>query len=108
MQVPAREPATRSPFGDVVILLFLFAQAADGALTYLGVHTMGLGIEANPLLVALMVSIGAAPALLSAKVFAAVLGISLHIIGVHRVVACLTAFYMGGAVLPWIGVFITH
>jgi hypothetical protein len=106
--VPAREPSTHSPFGDAVILLFLLVQAADGAFTYLGVHTMGLGIEANPLLVTLMVSIGAAPALLSAKVFAALLGISLHLIGVHRVVASLTAIYAGGAILPWIGIFISH
>lgn len=96
----------RQRFGNVSILLFLLAQAADGALTYLGVRTLGLGIEGNPLLLTLMVTIGAAPALLGAKFMAAMLGISLHLIGVHRIVAALTAFYVFGAVLPWMGIFV--
>ena len=98
----ARTP--HSLFGDAVIVMFLLAQAADGALTYVGINIHGLGAEANPLLLSLMVTIGAAPAVLSAKVLASVLGMSLHLLGVHRVVAMLTAIYLGGAVLPWMGV----
>jgi hypothetical protein len=34
---------------------------------------------------------------------AAGLGISLHLVGVHRILAILTGIYMVGAVLPWMG-----
>lgn len=98
----------RRHYGNLSILLFLLAQGADGALTYFGVRTLGLGMEGNPLLLALMVTIGAAPTVFGAKVMAAMLGISLHLIGVHRIVAALTAFYVFGAVLPWMGVFVTR
>jgi hypothetical protein len=96
--------AARGTFGNLAILAFLLMQAADGALTYVGVATHGLGAEANPLLVALMVSVGAVPALLSAKTLAAILGVFLHLLGVHRIVAVLTAVYLGGAVMPWLSV----
>lgn len=105
MTAVVRPRTRRHRFGNVSILLFLLAQAADGALTYLGVRTLGLGMEGNPLLLTLMVTIGAAPALFGAKFMAAMLCISLHLIGVHRIVAALTAFYVFGAVLPWMGIF---
>ena len=35
-------------FGDLAVLVFVIVQCLDGALTYLGVHTWGMGIEANP------------------------------------------------------------
>ncbi len=98
----------RGTFGNLAILAFLLMQAADGALTYVGVAMHGLGAEANPLLLGLMVSIGAAPALLSAKVLAAGLGMFLHLLGVHRIVAALTAVYLGGAVMPWLSVLGLH
>jgi hypothetical protein len=100
--------AARTTFGNLAILAFLLMQAADGALTYVGVATHGLGAEANPLLVGLMVSVGAVPALLSAKALAAALGMFLHLLGVHRVVALLTAVYLGGAIMPWLSVLGTH
>ena len=40
----------RDIFGDVALLVFLIAQASDGVLTYVGVSTYGLHIEANPLI----------------------------------------------------------
>ena len=39
----------RDVFGDVALLVFLIAQASDGVLTYVGVSTYGMRIEANPL-----------------------------------------------------------
>jgi len=96
--------AARGTFGNLAILAFLLMQAADGALTYVGVAMHGIGAEANPLLLGLMVSVGAVPALLSAKTLAAVLGMFLHLLGVHRIVALLTAVYFGGAVMPWLSV----
>ena len=99
-----RQPfASQSNFGDAVIVLFLLAQAADGVMTYVGVTTMGLHIEANPLLVTLMGSVGLGAGVTAAKLVAAGLGISLHLVGVHRIVAALTAIYLMGAVVPWAG-----
>ena len=99
---------THSPFGNAAIMLFLVVQAADGAFTYIGVNMLGLGVEANPLLVTLMVTLGAVPALVGAKALAAGLGIALHLLGVHRIVAALTAIYAAGAVIPWMGLLFAH
>ena len=94
---------THSRFGDAVIVLFLCAQAADGVMTYAGVTTLGVHIEANPLLASLMVMFGQGAAVVGAKLVAAGLGISLHLVGVHRILAILTGIYMVAAVLPWAG-----
>jgi hypothetical protein len=98
-----QETAEGSRFGDVVIVLFLLVQAADGVMTYVGVTTLGLRVEANPLLATLMAVFGRGAALTGAKVVASGLGITLHLIGVHRLLAALTAVYVVGAVLPWAG-----
>jgi hypothetical protein len=94
-------------FGDTVIVLFLLAQAADGVMTYVGVATMGLAIEANPLLATLMAYAGHGAGVTIAKAVAAGLGISLHLLGVHRIIAVLTVIYMLGAVVPWAGLLLT-
>ena len=91
----------RSLFGDVVLVVFLLAQCFDGVFTYVGVTTYGIGVEANPLIVALMGQLGHGTALISAKVVAAVLGIGLHLREVHGAVALLSAFYLAAAILPW-------
>ena len=102
-------PSSISPsaFGNAVIVLFLLAQAADGVMTYVGVTTMGLHIEANPLLATLMATMGQGAAVMLAKVLAGVLGSSLHMVGVHRIIAVLTAIYMVGAVVPWASLLLT-
>jgi hypothetical protein len=89
-------------FGNVVILLFLLAQAADGVLTYLGVQAFGRSIEANPMLAWLMHVVGDGPALAAAKLVAASLGATLHVLTVHRLVAALAGFYLLAAVGPWL------
>ena len=90
-----------SLFGDVVLVTFLLMQVLDGTLTYVGVTTFGMGIEANPLLASLMMHLGHGPALMAAKSVAALLGIGLHLRGTHLAVAILAAFYITAAVLPW-------
>jgi uncharacterized membrane protein len=95
--------ASRSRFGDVAIVVFLLAQAADGVMTYVGVATSGASIEANPLLQALMTSFGSGSVLLGAKLMAAGLGVGLHLAGVHRLVAMLSGIYFIFAVVPWAG-----
>jgi hypothetical protein len=97
----------RSRFGDVALVVFLLAQAADGVLTYVGVRTYGLHMEGNPLLVWLMASMGQGLALAMAKSTAGVFGIALHLTSVHRVVALLALFYVAVAILPWLGILYT-
>jgi uncharacterized membrane protein len=98
-----RTVAGRSRFGDAVIVLFLLAQAADGVMTYVGVTTFGVHLEANPLLASLMNMFGQGAAVAGAKLVASGLGISLHLVGVHRILAILTGVYLIAAVLPWAG-----
>jgi hypothetical protein len=94
-------PPRPSRFGDVALVLFLLAQCFDGILTYVGVTTFGVGIEANPLLSGLMLRFGEGTALLGAKLVASALGIALHLRQVHTAVALLTLFYVAAAIVPW-------
>lgn len=94
----------RSRFGDLAVILFLLAQAADGALTYVGVRHLGLAVEANPLIAWLIASFGEVGALAGAKLVAGGFGIALHLSAVHKVVAGLTLFYVVVAVFPWIAI----
>lgn len=92
----------RHMFGDVALVLFLLAQAADGTLTYVGVSMYGPHIEGNPLIAWLMGAIGEGPGLATAKLTAGVFGIALHMSAVHKAVALLALFYVAVAIVPWI------
>ena len=94
----------RSLFGDVALLVFLLAQASDGVLTYVGVMTYGVTMEANPLIGWLMGTIGQAAGLATAKVAAGFFGIALHLSAVHKAVALLAFFYLAVAVVPWVAI----
>jgi hypothetical protein len=96
--------ATGRLFGDIAVVVFLLAQASDGVLTYVGVATYGLEMEANPLITWLMVALGQGPGLAAAKVTAGLFGIILHLTGVHRAVAALAGFYIVVAIIPWMAV----
>ena len=91
----------RSRFGDVMMVVFLITQCLDGLFTYIGVHELGLGMEANPLIAGLIGHFGATGALLGAKIVACVLGMALHLRQVHGAVALLAGFYLAVAILPW-------
>jgi hypothetical protein len=95
-------PPRPSRFGDVVLVVFLLSQVFDGAFTYMGVMTFGTGVEANPLITALMAHLGHGTALMVAKGVAGALGIGLHLRGTHAAVALLATFYVTAAVLPWV------
>jgi hypothetical protein len=97
----------RDLFGDVAMLVFVMVQALDGALTYLGVHTWGPAIEANPLVSSAVSLAGVGGGLLVAKLFAVTLGILLHLRRAHAVIAALTAFYIAVAIVPWALLFLT-
>jgi hypothetical protein len=92
----------RTTFGDVALLGFLVAQACDGVFTYVGMATIGPGVEGNPLISSLMVQLGGGAALVGAKLIAGSLGIVLHLSGVHRIVAALACLYFAAAVVPWV------
>ena len=88
-------------FGDLALVAFLLAQCLDGVFTYVGVLAFGIGIEANPVVAGLMTHLGHGPGLLSAKMLAALLGITLHLRQVHHAVAVLAGVYVGAAIAPW-------
>jgi len=88
-------------FGNLVVVAFLAVQACDGILTYIGLSTFGPHMEGNPLLASVMVAFGVGPGLAGAKLVAGVFGILLHLSGVHRLIAVLTAVYVALAVVPW-------
>jgi hypothetical protein len=99
---PRAIPSTRA--GNVTWIAFVLAQVSDGALTYVGISTFGPSIEANPLLAWLIVATGLGSAILGAKAFALGCGTLLHLQGLHRSLAVLTAVYAGVAVGQWIAV----
>jgi uncharacterized membrane protein len=102
--VGSRGSTGRDIFGDIALLVFLIAQASDGVLTYVGVSTYGLHIEANPLIGWLMTMLGEGAALATAKAAAVAFGIALHLSAVHRAVAALAVLYLAVAVFPWVAI----
>jgi hypothetical protein len=79
---------------ELLWLAFVTVQALDGVFSYVGVATLGPGIEANPLLGWYLEVFGPG----------AVLYMTHH----HRVVAGLTLMYVVFAVGPWIHVLSSH
>ena len=94
-------------FGNIAVLCFVVVQYLDGVFTYLGVHTWGLSIEANPLVSSAVSVAGIGAGLVAAKTAAIGLGIALHLRRVHLVVALLTAFYLAVAIIPWTFLFLS-
>jgi hypothetical protein len=99
--------SANSRFGNLVVVGFLIVQFLDGGFTYLGVSIWGPGIEANPLLSSAMAYVGPATSLAAAKFVAISFGIVLHLYKVHTLIALLTAFYVGAAIVPWTALFLT-
>jgi hypothetical protein len=93
-----------APFANIVVVIFLLAQACDGVLTYVGVSLYGTAMEGNPLLAWLMDQMGQGAALATAKGMAGAFGIALHLSSVHRILAALAAFYIAVAIVPWIAI----
>lgn len=91
----------RSWFGDTILLIFVLTQIADGALTYVGVHTFGAHIEANPLLNWYITVFGVGLTLLGAKTVAVGCATALHLRAMHRTLGILTIVYLAMAVWPW-------
>jgi hypothetical protein len=98
----------RCVFGDLAVVGFVLVQSLDGILTYLGVATWGVGIEANPLISSAVAAIGPAAGLAGAKLVAVGFGVLLHLRRVHNLVAALTAIYVAVAILPWTALFLSN
>lgn len=93
--------ASRKGFDYGVLVVFLLTQATDGVLTCIGVGMHGFHAEANPVAVSLMAAFGLGPAVAGLKLVTASLGVLLHALGVHRVLALIAGIYAIAAVLPW-------
>ena len=94
-------------FGNLAVVVFVLVQCLDGVLTYMGVHTWGMSIEANPLVSSAVSFAGVGTGLAATKIFAVALGMMLHLRRIHLVVAALALFYMAVAILPWTLMFLT-
>ncbi len=94
-------------FGDLAILAFVLVQGLDGAMTYLGLHIWGFGIEANPLVSTTVSMAGIGGGLALTKLFAIALGMILHLGRVHGIIALLVGYYVAIAIVPWAFLFLT-
>lgn len=88
--------------GPLVLVIFLFTQVLDGALTYWGVSRFGIDVELNSWLAQFMEAVGPGPALLMAKGLACVCGLILFSTASLRVLAVATGWCIGFALVPWV------
>jgi uncharacterized membrane protein len=100
--------APRSLFGVGMLIAFVFAQLCDGVLTYIGVHTFGLGIEANPIVSWYIGALGAGMALLAAKGLAIACAVLLYRFAHYRTIGVLTVMYLTMAVQPWVSLLLAN
>ena len=96
----------RSLFGTGTLIAFVIAQFCDGVLTYIGVHTFGQGIEANPILSWYIAAFGAGAALFAAKCLAIGCAVLLYRFARYRTIGALTVMYFAMAVQPWVSLLI--
>ena len=87
---------------QLVLAIFLVAQAYDGLFTYVAVQAYGVMAEGNMLLATWIDLVGAGPAIFGAKLLAASCGVLLYCLGVRRALLGLTIFYGLGAIAPWL------
>jgi arginine exporter protein ArgO len=97
-----RVSAPRSPFGTGMMIAFIVAQLCDGVLTYVGVRTFGLAIEANPIISWYIETLGVATALMGAKGLAIACATLLYQLAHYRTICALTVMYFTVAIHPWV------
>jgi uncharacterized protein DUF5658 len=96
------KPYLHSRFGDAAFVLFSVVQIIDGCLTYAGIRTYGVEIEANPIIRWYTLTLGTGVALVAAKMFAVMCGAVLHLTARHYAIGALTIGYLAVAISPWI------
>ena len=101
---PAKDQITAVAWREasIVLAIFVAAQVADGVLTYWGVTTLGIHVEGNGLLAAIMHAVGPFSALVSAKLMACLCGYILYRTASHKPLAIMAGLYIGVAVTPWL------
>lgn len=99
--IPTSLPRRQLSGTDILWLAFVGVQALDGVLTYIGVRTFGIGIEANPVVAWYAEAFGPAAGLAAAKAFAIACASVLYVTARHRTVAVLTLLYLVFAIVPW-------
>ena len=92
---------------QLIVAVFLLAQACDGVMTYAAVQLFGPSAEGNPLLATWIALVGPETAILGAKLLASACGVLLYCLGTHRVLLGLTVLYGVAAIGPWLAVFHT-
>lgn len=108
MQTTTHPQTFASAGADAIWVAFVLVQALDGALTMVGIGTIGLGIEANPLIAWCAQAFGPAAALLGAKMFAVACGVVLYLTGRFQTLASLVVLYVVLAVGPWVHLLSSH
>lgn len=120
-----RQPATatRSPrwyslreaTTEVLLLGLILAglQVTDGVLTAIGVSHLGVHVEGNFIIRALMEQIGAIPALLIIKgialaVIVGICGLATQVRWLTLAMRAIIVIYVGAAVIPWSVVIAKH
>lgn len=100
---------------EIIILatVMVVLQVLDGVLTGIGVHSFGLHAEGNPILRSLMASMGSLPALITVKLVAvsvviSLVYLSLKVNWVPRAMRILIAIYLIAAIIPWSGILLMN
>jgi hypothetical protein len=93
---------------QAIWIAFVLVQALDGVMTFVGMHTFGPSIEANPLIAWYAHALGPAVAISAAKLFAVGCGVALYLTAHYRTIAALALTYVLAALGPWIHVFLVH
>lgn len=99
--IVTRVPRRQMSSIDFLWLAFVAVQVLDGVLTYIGLRTFGLEIEANPIVAWYAEAFGPAAGLAAAKLFAIGCASVLYVTARHRTVAVLTILYLACAIMPW-------
>ena len=90
---------------QLIVAVFLVAQAWDGIFTYFAVQLFGVAAEGNPLLATWIFLAGPEPAIVGAKLLASTCGVVLYIAGRYRELLGLTLLYAVSAIGPWMAIF---
>jgi hypothetical protein len=91
----------RSTVPHLILLAFLLAQICDGVLTYVGVHTFGAAVEANPIVAWYIAVAGVGVGVILVKSLAIGCAMILHWRAYHGTLGVLTALYVAAALWPW-------
>ena len=94
-------------FSNVIIVVYLLTQCFDGIFTYVGVVSLGFGLEseANPVVAWYMANLGYGLGIIVTKTFGGGMGVLLHLYGKNLLLTLLVGLYIKVAILPWMWVF---